>query len=214
MSDEKINNEKTVEETSSTVENKKNKKNTIDNNDILSQILATQSELLRALVNKNTETTQSQFIKIVHLVQRHHGLGTTIQLSNLLIRMENLGEERTLTLQQFEELVGNYRSWFDMGILTVAEGYEDIAERYGLKQINNYPLTSDFMKNLGDISMTDLESVVSKLPLAGKQTVVSYWIRQIGKGEVAFKDIRKVETLNRITNGSMDNILVDLKKTR
>ena len=41
-------------------------------------------------------------VKIVHLVQRAPGLVTFIKLSSIEIAMENFGEERIVTIQQFE----------------------------------------------------------------------------------------------------------------
>ena len=72
--------------------------------------------------------SEEEWIKIVHLVGRAEGLSTYIKLSNLEVQLTDFMEERSLTKQQFEELLGKHRKWFNEGILSVANGYEDIAK--------------------------------------------------------------------------------------
>lgn len=146
-------------------------------------------------------------ITIVHMVERVYPCTTYIQLSNLVISLAHFGEERTLTLQQFEELVSKYRSWFDLGMIAVAAGYEEIAQRYGVNTNKRYPIKSEFIQSLGSISMNQLEDVFSRLPIAGQESIVSYWNRQARQGEAGFRDIRKLETLNRLSGGKMSQLI-------
>lgn len=155
----------------------------------------------------NLSSHKDDMVKIVHLVQRGEKMKTIIQLSNLLITMHNLGEERNLTLQQFEELVGKKRRWFELGIIAVAAGYEDVAARYGVAVIKDYPLTQEFLNSLTTISMETLESVFSKLPEAGKDSIIGYWTRKVVEGNAKFKDVRKLEVLNRLSDGGLTQLI-------
>lgn len=148
-------------------------------------------------------------IKIIHLMQTMPGLETTITLSNLVINLSNFGEERSLTLQQFEELVGRYRAWFANGTIAVANGYEDYAETYGVRAVKNFPINGDFFKNLGSLSITKIEEVFPKLPEACKGSVIALWIRKALEGDPQFRDIRKLETLNRLTDGSLTQMIAE-----
>lgn len=162
------------------------------------------------LVNQKSATSTSSAddrVKIIHLVERAPGLSTYMKLSNLEVKLTKFGEERYLFLQQFEEMVGKYRKWFDQGILSVAAGYEEIAERYGLKTAAEYPIDGEFIYKLGDISMAEIEMVYPKLPQAGKDFLLSYWNRKIIEGDPNFKDRRKIETLNRLSDGAMDQTI-------
>lgn len=149
-------------------------------------------------------------IKIVHLVQRAPGLTTYIALSNLEITMTDFGEERNLTVQQFEEMIGKYRGWFNAGMISVAAGYEKMAEHYGLKTAKDYPINSDFIKNLGKMSMSDLEDIYPRLPESGKDFIVSYWIRKTIEKNADFRNVYKLETLNRLSEGACAQILADI----
>lgn len=158
--------------------------------------------------------TSTDKIKIIHLVQRVPGLTTHIKLSNLEIILRDLGEERTVNLQQFEEMVGKYRSWFSKGIISVAAGYEEIAERYGLNTAKGYPLTSEFMIRLGKLPMDKLEGIFSRLPEAGKGFIISYWTRKALEKDPDFYDIRKIEVLDRISNGACASLRAELNKKK
>lgn len=151
-------------------------------------------------------------VKIVHLVQREPGLSTYIKLSNLEIILTEFGEERYLTIQQFEEMLGKYRRWFDYGMISLADGYDDVARRYGLKTAKNYPMDSYFISHMGSLSMEDIEKMYDRLPISGKEFIISYWTRKVIEGDLNFKDKRKIETLDRISNGGMENVLIELRR--
>jgi len=185
--------------------------------------LATMMDLMTKMM-ANGGTTVSQPIapisnlqnevKIVHLVQRAPGLSTYIKLSNLEVILTEFGEERYLTVQQFEEMLGKYRRWFDSGMISLADGYEDIARRYGLKTANNYPLDSYFISNMGTLPMAEIEKMYDRLPTSGKDFIISHWMQKVIEGDLNFKDVRKIETLDRISNGAMENVLVELKRKK
>lgn len=151
-------------------------------------------------------------VRIVHLAQMDPQLGTTIHLSNLVIGMTEFGEERSLTIQQFEELLAKHRSWFTKGLLCVAAGYEDVAKKYGVATINDCPIDKTFIKTLGDVPMDKIEEVYAKLPEYGKDNLVSYWLRCAYDGDMRFRDIRRVKTFNDATGGKLENLLVELNK--
>lgn len=182
------------------------------------QIKALQDQVatLMKLVGQGTSSTtnptslNTERIKIVHLVDRAPGLSTLISLSNLEISMNQFGEERSLSIQQFEELIGKYRSWFSAGILAVHSDYEEAAKHYGLKTNAKYPLNSSFYKKLGDISMKELEDVFPRLPQAGKDSLISYWVRKAREGDRKFADIGKIETLNRLSNRALTQLIAEL----
>ncbi len=172
--------------------------------------------LMQALANSNMPASQtnnlSNEVKIVHLISRAEGLSTYMKLSNLEVNLTKFGEERYLTLQQFEEMVGKFRKWFDNGIISLAAGYDDLARRYALKTADSYPMTSDFVQSLGTKKMDEIEMIYNKLPSAGKEFIIDYWKRKIIEGDLNFKNINKVTMLNNISNGAMESVIVDMKR--
>lgn len=172
------------------------------------------AELTRLVKESNEEKAKLQSsvpfgdkIKIVHLMEMAPGLTTRIDLSNLVVVMSKMGEERVLTVQQFEELVGKYRSWFREGILAVSSESEAYARHYGLETDKGLPVKSDFMSKLGDMSMAQLEDIYPRLPHGIQDSILGMWQRKCRAGEAKFADIRKLETLNRLSDGVLTQLI-------
>lgn len=183
-------------------------------NEQVQMLLNMMSMMGGSVVNKNGNSALTDEVKIVNLVQRAQGLATYIKLSNLEIAMTDFGEERIVTVQQFEEMVSKYRNWFNTGMISVAAGYEKVAERYGLKTAKDYPIDSDFIRELGDMPMNKIEEVYPKLPESGKDFILGLWNRKVIEGDPKFRDIRKIETLNRLSDGALDQVIVELKQKK
>ena len=175
--------------------------------DLMAQFMQT---MMVTQSNQNSKSDGE--VRIVHLAQMDPQLGTTIHLSNLVIGMTEFGEERSLTIQQFEELLAKHRGWFIKGLLCVAAGYEDVAKKYGVATINDCPIDKTFIKTLGDVPMDKIEEVYTKLPEYGKDNLVSYWLRCAYDGDMRFRDIRRVKTFNDATGGKLENLLVELNR--
>lgn len=148
---------------------------------------------------------------LVHLVDRAPGLRTHIELSNLTIDLTTFGEERTLTLQQFEECVGKYRRWFDAGIIAPGADAGDLAKRYGLKVSNQFGISKSTLQRLRSMSYTELEEFYNKLGDGHKSFIIEYWKRCVIAKDSAFTDIHKIEILNRVSGGAMEGTLLDMR---
>lgn len=183
----------------------------MEQNKLLMQALSGMSGQANQSVNAVQSNLKDE-VKIVHLVQRARGLSTYMKLSNLEVILTEFGEERYLTVQQFEEMLGKYRRWFDSGMLSLAAGYEDVARRYALKTAAQYPMDSEFVKNLGNMGMDAIADMYKKLPESGKEFIISYWKQKIIEEDMNFKDINKITILNNISNGGLENVLIEMKK--
>ena len=175
------------------------------------------TELLAAMMAGTTVSspaTADDKIRIVHLVKLAPGLRTIIKLSNLELNLTDFGEERTLTIAQFEEMIGKYRSWFKSGILAVHADDEAKAQHYGVTTTKGYPMDAQFVRELGNKTMDELEEVIPKLPSAGKEFIYSYWMRKAYAGDKDFANMRKLETLNRLSDGVFTQVMEDIKRKK
>ena len=150
-------------------------------------------------------------VTVVHMVERAEGLRTHIELSHMTIDFRKFGEERTLSLMDFEELVGKYRSFFERGILAVGDGEVDVAKRYSIKVTTEYPINRDLIKKLGTMSMTELEELYTKLGEGHRKFILEQWRRKCLQNNPNFKDIRKLEVLNRLSDGAMESVILDMR---
>lgn len=188
----------------------------------LAQLQAQNEMLMKMLMEKNgapaqvtvTNTLNNEYT-LVHLVDRMPGCTTHIELSNITIDMTAFGEERILDRRQCEEIAGKYRKWFEKGIIAFGADGEELASRFGLKSIKDYSyINKDFVKQLGGLSLIELENLWNKLCEGHKKFVIEYFKRGVVKGDPAFKDIHKIELLNRLSKGAMSGTTLDFERER
>lgn len=185
------------------------------------EALKAQNELLMKMLmnnNSNSASVQApkslvQEVSLVHLVQLAPGLTTHIELSNTTIDMNAFGEERLLDLRQAEEISGKYRKFFEKGIIAFGADGEELASRFGLKSVKDYSyINKDFVKQLGGLKLIELENLWNKLGEGHKKFIIEYFKRKIVENDPAFKDIHKVELLNRLSKGAMSGTTLDFQR--
>lgn len=165
--------------------------------------------------NNSTQKEPERNITIVHLRENMSGITTHIELSNLTIDLVKFGEERHLTLAQAEELAGKHRKFFEYGYIAFGPGCEDLATNFGLPTVKSYPyLTKDFMEKLHGMDSAALRDLYPKLSEAHKTFIIEYFKRKVAEGDPVFKNPTKIETLNSLSDGAMENILLDFKRER
>lgn len=181
--------------------------------DSIKSLMAQFAELKNNMVMpaaQNKGYDRNDEVIIVHLFDNAPGITTHIQLSNYSIDMVAFGETRTLTVQQFEELVGKYRSWFDRGIIAVGAGSEYYAKRNNLKLASESLISSDFIRRLGTLPMSDVQDIYEKVCDGQKDFIVSYWKRKFIEKAPEFRDLRKLQILNGFTDNAFEYEILEL----
>lgn len=164
-----------------------------------------------AAVQPVVQAPKEDTVKIIHLKDyTGTNLKTHIVLSNLTIDLRTFGEERTLTRQAFEELVGRYRGFFERGTIAPGADAGDVAKRYGLKKVTELNIPDQFLSRLASMDIYELEDLYMKLGDGHRRFMLEYWRRKVVEKNPAFCDIRKIEVLNRVSDGKMDSVILDL----
>ena len=99
--------------------------------DKVDNVTSTESKtekLLEILASKKSDKE----ITIVHNRELGPGLSTHVSLTGTTIDFHTLGEERTLSWQQFEECVSKYKKWFDKQIILLGSEHEDLCPKYNI----------------------------------------------------------------------------------
>nr|DAF49048.1 MAG TPA: hypothetical protein [Siphoviridae sp. ctnpt50] len=152
-------------------------------------------------------------IKIVHLYEYPEGLSTHLTYSNGYIDFYHFGQVRSLPYAVAEELIGRYRKLFDEGLLALGEGSERYADQFDVKTTKDYAfMGSDFVKRLGTMDVYELEKIYNKLCDSLRGFILEYFKRKIIEKDPAFNDAHKIEVLNRLSNGAMEDILLDRRR--
>jgi len=192
-----------------------------EQNKALQEQMAKQMEMMSNLManqsNKSEhkdETTRK--VKIIHLQQPSPGMETPIRLSRISFSFTRYGEERFLRFDDFLELTGErFKDYWKEHILALSAEDEDLIEEYDLTSIDDVALTSYHIKNLPNLPVEELETIVKNLSLNHKLLISRTWASGYYAGEnSAFADRRKIEILNDITEGGMENILSELDAQR
>lgn len=182
--------------------------------ELLTKMLMNQQGLNQQSVQAQAARKIDDEVTVVHLVQRDSGLRTHIQLSNMTIDFRNFGEERVLPLMVFEELVGKYRSWFEKGILAPGPEAGDVARRYGLKVSTDFGVNKELIQKIPYMSLIELEEFYESVGQAHRDFILEQFRRGCVTKDPKYKDIHKLEMLNRISNGALDSVLLDITVER
>ena len=150
-------------------------------------------------------------VTVVHTFQCAPGLRTHIVLSNMTIDFRDFGEERTLPRMVFEELIGKYRHWFEQGILAPGPEAGDVAKLYNLKVSTQLGFSKDTLKKIPKMSVYELEDLFTKLGETHRGVILEMFRRGCLEKNPDYKDIHKIEMLNRVSKGALDSVLGDIK---
>lgn len=164
------------------------------------------------IVPNKRKNLRREYVTIIHLLENYPDISTHIELTGCTIDFHTLGEERTLTWGQFEELAGKFKTLFDMDIIALSEEDSDLVSRYNLKTIQDNMMSRFYLENLPNMKTEELEALYHKLSKTHKNFIIGYWQRKFLEGDVRFKDRRKIEMLNSLSNDSMQNILLELNE--
>lgn len=164
-------------------------------------------KLLEILASKKSDKE----ITIVHNRELGGGLSTHISLTGTTIDFHTLGEERTLSWQQFEECVSKYKRWFDKQIILLGEEHEDLCSKYNIpcvKRKDGKTLTRKDLVDIGTYSVKELEEFYKSLTKEDQAFICSFWLGKCYEKDPVFYDRYKIECLNRLSNNNVfDNIL-------
>ena len=174
---------------------------------LLTQMLmANQSAATASQKSKLDDT-----VTVVHMVERAPGLRTHIELSNMTIDFVSFGETRVLPRMVFEELVGKYREWFRRGIIAPGPEAGDVAKLYDLKISTQMGIDPSAIKKIPKMSVYELEDFYEKLGQTHRDFILEMFRRGCAENKPDFKNIHKIEMLNRVSGGALDSVLGDFK---
>lgn len=160
--------------------------------------------------NDDTSNEMNRWVKIVHLQQLAQGLTTHVVLSNRTIDFNGFGEERSLRFSEFEEIISRYKSFFDSDILCVSSADSDLAKRYELKTEKDQMVNSETLKKLSKLSLDELEKLYKNASQGQKSFLTKTWCMRYYDGDSSFADKKKVDLLNELSNGVLENILSEI----
>lgn len=157
-------------------------------------------------------------ITVYHTQEMSHNLSTYVKLSTTKRNFRKAGEAARFSINDFEELVGVYRRFFDKGILAVSVKDVDFAELYGLPiwdEKNKSVFTSKILREVSSYNSEQLREFYNNLSEDSKRSFLSFWLGKVYSKEQGFYDIEKIGWLKNIANTNMfDAIILEMNTNR
>lgn len=170
-------------------------------------LLQAQLALAQAQAQAQTATPNTPAINLtapttdVTVVYCSDSLGYA-KISNMELNFTRYGETFVLSRSQFDELVGKYRRWFDLGILAVSARDIQVAADKGLKVDTELGLDAQTLNSIGGMSVSQLDSLWRSLKTpAQKTSVITFYKKMFIAGATGFADREKIDLLDRLTGG-------------
>lgn len=174
--------------------------NTVETN-LRKEIATLKAQLAAACVPSTVDTINGD----VSLVYTSDSLGV-VKVGNTELNCTRYGEEFVLSRQQFDEVVGRYRDWFDSGVLSVSPRNIAVAAAKGLRTSDELGLTANILNSLGTMSVEQIESLWKSLTLDSQRlSIVTFVKRKIIEKNTDFYNREKIDLLNRLTNGGFNS---------
>lgn len=171
------------------------------------------------LIENLSNSRSNREVTIVHNAELLGGLVTVMTLSGVDITLSKLGEQRSLSWAQFEEMCSKYRGFLDRGIIQLPPAHRDLCDKYQIQcfetKDGNIKLTLSDLQTIGDLSTEELENFFVRLSKADKHTLLDYWLGKCyarpEERDTRFYNRYKLELLNRVSESFVfDNIIADM----
>lgn len=148
------------------------------------------------VVNVTVPNTE---VKLVYLSE---SLGH-IETSNVSLDVSRYGETFSLPRSSMDEVVGKYHSWFDKGILAIADANADYAADKNLRVASEFHLTALKLDKLGTMTPEEITKLWKDPSLTSAQrgAIVRSYKQHFINGDKGYQDIGRVSVLNTLTDG-------------
>lgn len=133
------------------------------------------------------------------------------ELPSLNLRMTEFGESRTITLSEFQQLIGLHPDWFKKEYLLIDASRMDLMEDYPVTAYDSN--SSQFihnkdLKQIGQMDTTELRDYFNKLSPQSKQAFIIMWMRKCYDEDPDFYTIEKMEAVNSMSRSKTFNVLI------
>lgn len=164
--------------------------------------------LLKTIMDSKT----NKEVTIVH--NRQMGgtnLATLIKLDNYRTKLRNIGEERVLTYQQFEQFISKYPAYIERDIVLLHPRHQDLAEKFHMRcyqtESKEY-LTQGLLAEIGKASVARIEEIYNSLNEESRNSLLSFWLGKCYEKDKNFYDRYKLDLLKRLSQSKVFDVMI------
>lgn len=138
--------------------------------------------------------------------------GVINRVPGLNLVFHSYGDTVTVSRTQFDAIVGEYRRWFDNGILAVHHRNIEVAAEKGLRTEDEYALSPKLLSRIGTMPVEELKKLWNNCKSDTERlSIVSYYKRKFIEGkEPGFRDTERVVTMNALTGQGLKREAVEI----
>lgn len=138
--------------------------------------------------------------------------GVINRVPGLNLVFHSYGDTVTVSRTQFDAIVGEYRRWFDNGILAVHHRNVEVAAEKGLRTEDEYALSPKLLSRIGTMPVEELKKLWNNCKSDTERlSIVSYYKRKFIEGkEPGFRDTERVVTMNALTGQGLKREAVEI----
>ena len=148
-------------------------------------------------------------VSIVYLCD-YDGVINRVPGINLVFH--SYGDTVTVSRSQFDAIVGEYRHWFDKGILAVHHRNIEVAAEKGLRTEDEYALSPRLLSRIGTMPVEELKKLWGDCKTDTERlSIVSYYKRKFIEGkEPGFRETDRVVMMNALTQQGLKREAVEI----
>lgn len=138
--------------------------------------------------------------------------GVINRVPGLNLVFHSYGDTVTVSRTQFDAIVGEYRRWFDNGILAVHHRNIEVAAEKGLRTEDEYALSPKLLSRIGTMPVEELKKLWNNCKSDTERlSIVSYYKRKFIEGkEPGFRDTDRVVMMNALTGQGLKREAVEI----
>lgn len=194
-----------------------NVNNSNNNTDAIIASLMEQIANLQKQIQENSKPTQQNNsvsimdrpCTLIHLVECHPSLPTTIKVNNNEIRFTKFGEQRTFRFFDMQDIISRYREWFERGIFTLGNDCDDFKNEFGINFFD-MPMPINKYNTIAELPITEFKRIVSNMNYNQSVFLAKTWVDRYQKHIRGYDNIEKIRILNKKTNGFMKEFISTL----
>lgn len=177
-----------------------------ENSDLKQQIKDMESKEVETAETISVPTMptipSSDKVKVYHMQELVGGTITFIKLTSTTRTLQHMGQVMNLDINDFEELEGRYRIYFDKGILAVGVENMDIANTYNLPiydKETQRTYNAQTLKAVVNYTYEELQSFYNDLSEFNQTYFLNYWLGKVYSKETGYYNMEKLRWLNSIS---------------
>lgn len=190
------------------------------NNEKLLEIISILQNQVKDLKDQldNKNTNQVSYVGVskmdkpctlIHLIECHPSLPTTIKVNGNEIRFSRFGEKRTFRFAEMQDITSRYREWFERGVFTLGEDCQEFENDFGI-QIMNMPMPKEKHRQIAVLPIAEFKSIVNSLTETQALLLAKTWVDRYNSGATGYTNFEKIKILNKKTKGFMKEFMADL----